>query len=100
MVPSDESKTSSDLLSDEEIVTKVAQKSHEAVGWYDSRLSKERLRVIEYYNGSLPIKTHPGSSSYISTDVYDAVSMMKAQVLEVFAGGDDIAQFDADQDMG
>lgn len=100
MVPSDESKTSGKILDDSDIVAKVAQKSKEAVGWYDSRISKERLRVLEYYNGSLPLKTHPGSSSYVSTDVYDAVSMMKAQVLEVFAGGDDIAQFDADQDMG
>jgi hypothetical protein len=29
--------------------------------------------------------------------VYDAVEMMKAQLLETFAGGDEIAQFDPDR---
>jgi hypothetical protein len=87
------------VLSETEIVSKVASKAKEATGWYDSRLSKERLRVLEYYNGSLPRKAHMGSSSYVATDVFDSVQMMKAQLLEVFAGGDDIVQFDPDQDM-
>jgi hypothetical protein len=87
------------ILSDEDIVTKVEAKSKNAVGWYDSRLSKERSRVSAYYNGELPRQQHAGASSYVSTDVYDAVEMLKAQLLEVFAGGDQIAQFDPDQDM-
>jgi hypothetical protein len=88
-----------DRLSDQEIVAKVAGKSKEAVGWYDSRLSKERMRVYEYYNGGLPRRQNVGRSSYVSTDVYDGVQMMKAQLLEVFGGGDEIAQFDPDQEM-
>lgn len=90
---------SSRVLSDQDIVVKVNLKSKEATGWYDSRLSKERMRVLEYYNGTLPRKAHMGSASYVDPSVFDAVEMMKAQILEVFAGGDDIAQFDADQDM-
>jgi hypothetical protein len=86
-------------LGDEEIVTRVLAKSKNCVGWYDSKLSKERERVLNYYNGLLPARQHPGSSSYVSTDVYDAVEMMKAQLLETFSGGDEIAQFDPDQDM-
>src|SRR5215469_7689792 len=86
-------------LTDAEIVTKVLSKSKESVGWYDSRLSKERQRVLGYYNGDLPKRQHPGASSYVSTDVYDAVEMLKAQLLEVFAGGDHIATFDPDQAM-
>lgn len=88
------------ILTESQIVSKVAAKAKEATGWYDSRLSKERLRVLEYYNGTLPRKAHMGSSSYVATDVFDSVQMMKAQLLEVFAGGDDIVQFDPDQDMG
>src|SRR6476620_10832374 len=87
------------VLNDDDIVARVAQKSHEAVGWYDSKISKERMRVLEYYNGTLPRRQHPGSSSYVSTDVYDAVEMLKAQLLEVFGGGEDIVTFDPDQDM-
>lgn len=86
-------------LDDAEIVTRVLAKSKETVSWYDSRLSKERTRVLKYYNGELPARAHPGSSSYISTDVYDSVEMMKAQLLETFAGGDEIATFDPDTDM-
>jgi hypothetical protein len=87
-------------LSDDDILVLINQKSRESVGWYDSRLSRERERVLDYKNGKRPARQHPGSSSYVSTDVYDAVQMMKAQLLEVFAGGDQIAQFDPDQDMG
>lgn len=87
------------VLSEDDIIVRVSQKSHEAVGWYDSKISKERMRVLEYYNGAAPRRQHSGSSSYVSTDVYDGVEMLKAQLLEVFGGGDDIAVFDPDQDM-
>jgi hypothetical protein len=86
-------------LADTDILTKVRGKAQEAIGWFDSRLSKERERVLNYYNGKLPRPQHAGSSTYVSTDVYDAVEMAKAQLLEVFGAGDDIAQFDPDQDM-
>lgn len=88
------------VISDEEIVTRTLAKSKESVGWSDSKLAKERERVTKYLNGQLPARQHEGASSYVSTDVYDAVEMQKAQLLEVFAGGDEIAQFDPDQDMG
>lgn len=87
------------VLGDSEIMTKVSAKAAESVGWFDSKLSKERERVTQYYNGTLPKRQSDGSSSYISTDVYDAVETMKAMLLETFSGGDDIAQFDADGTM-
>ena len=93
-------RSKSGVLTDEEILTRVDNKSKESVGWYDSKISKERERVLKYYNGELPRRANLGQSSFVSTDVYDAVEGMKAQTLEVFAGGDEIAQFDADQDMG
>jgi hypothetical protein len=87
------------VLDDREIVTKVLAKAKESVGWYDSRLSIERMRVLQYYNGELPKRQHVGASSFISPEVYDGVEMMKAQLLEVFAGGENIARFDPDQTM-
>lgn len=87
------------ILTDEEILAKVTAKSTTSVSWFDSRLAKERERVTRYINGDLPKRTSEGSSSYVSSDVYDSVEMQKAQLLEVFAGGDHIAQFDPDQDM-
>jgi hypothetical protein len=87
------------VLSDADIVTRVNAKAQESVGWYNSKLSRERERVTRYYNGTLPKRQHEGSSTYVSTDVYDAVEQAKAMNLEVFAGGEHIATFDPDQDM-
>lgn len=81
-------------LTDEGLGLLVDRKAEEAVGWYNSKLSTEREKVIEYYNGNLPKRTSNGSSSYVSTDVYDAVESMKAQLLETFAAGHRIARFD------
>ena len=86
-------------LSEEEILAKVQAKSTTSVSWFDSRLAKERERVTRYINGDLPKRTSEGSSSYVSSDVYDSVEMQRSQLLEVFAGGDHIAQFDPDPDM-
>jgi hypothetical protein len=48
-----------------------------------------------------PRGQHEGSSSYVSSDVYDGVESMKSQLLEVFAGGHDIVRFKPlnDQDV-
>jgi hypothetical protein len=86
-------------LTDEEILAKVSAKSQNSVSWFDSRLARERERVTRYLNGDLPKRSSEGSSSYVSSDVYDSVMMQQSQLLEVFAGGDHIAQFDPDQDM-
>lgn len=87
------------ILKAEEIFAKVDAKAHSSVNWFDSRLSKERERVTKYLNGDLPKRANEGSSSYVSSDVYDSVQMMTSQMLEVFAGGEQIAQFDPDEDM-
>lgn len=87
------------VLEDADIMTRVLAKASESVGWYDSRLSRERERVTQYYNGAYPKRQSDGSSSYISTDVYDSVETLKATLLETFSGGDDIAAFDPDNVM-
>ena len=81
-------------LSDEDLGTLVDRKSAEAVNWYNSKLSTERENVIRYYNGELPKRTSLGSSSFQSSDVYDSVESMAAQLLETFASGNKIVKFD------
>src|SRR6185312_13008188 len=76
-------------MDDAEIMTRVNQKVKESVSWYDSRLSKERQRVINYYNTLLPKRQHLGSSQYISSDVYDSVESMKSQIVETFSANPD-----------
>jgi len=81
-------------LTEETLGPIIDSKISEAVGWFNSKLATERERTMKYYNGELPIRQNKGSATFVSTDVYDAVESMKAQLLEVFAAGKDIIKFD------
>lgn len=81
-------------LSEEALGQLCDRKINEAVSWYNSKLSKEREKTLKYYNGELPVKQKESSTSYISTEVYDAVESMKSQLLETFAAGREIVKFD------
>ena len=87
--------------SEAEIMALVDPHVSRAVAWVDTRLTSEQSRIQRYYDGDLPRRQHEGSSSYVSSDVYDGVESMKSQLLEVFAGGHDIVRFKAlnDQDV-
>ena len=69
-----------------EVLTTVQSHVRHSVGYLDSRLSRERQLTMEYYDGKRPKQLHRGNSRYVSQDVYDAVEMMKAQLLETFTG--------------
>jgi hypothetical protein len=81
-------------LTDDALGALVDRKLSDSITWYNSNLSKERERVLKHYNGELPAKQKESSSSYISTEVYDAVESMKSQLLETFAAGREIVKFD------
>ncbi len=79
-------------ISEDELASVVDRQIRQSVGYYDSKLSKERQDVIDYYNGVKPKPVHAGNSKYVSLDVFDSVDSMKAVLLETFAAGNrDIA---------
>jgi len=78
---------------EDEIMALVDPVVSRATTWVDTQLSSERSRMQRYYDGQLPKRQHEGSSSYVSSDVYDGIESMKSQLLEVFAGGHDIVRF-------
>ena len=80
-------------LTDDELCTKLDGLIRRSVGWYSSTLSTERMKVMEFYEGERPLKSKRGQSSYISTDVYDSVEAMSAQLIETMASGRKIVQF-------
>jgi hypothetical protein len=80
-------------LPEEDILAKVQSAVRGCINWTEGRLSKERERVIGLYDQRLPKRESAGNSSYISSDVYDGVESMKAQLLETFAGGHEIVKF-------
>ena len=81
-------------LTQETLGPLIDTKIQESIGWFSSKLSYEREKVTRYYNGEYPKRSNVGSSSFISTEVYDSVESMKAQLLETFAAGKNIVRFD------
>lgn len=80
-------------MDDGDILKALETNIKSAVGYYDSELSRERQKVIEYYNAEKPKPAHDGNSRYVSMDVYDAVEAMKAALLETFSSGNKIVKF-------
>jgi len=80
-------------IDDEKVVTVLDDCIRKSIGYYDSEISKERQRVMEYYHGKLPKPSHDGNSKYVSLDVYDTVESLKAALLETFAAGEGIVKF-------
>ncbi len=57
-------------ISEDELASVVDRQIRQSVGYYDSKLSKERQDVIDYYNGVKPKPVHAGNSKYVSLDVF------------------------------
>lgn len=74
-------------LDDDEIAAVLDDCIRRSTGYYDSQISRERKKVMDYYNATLPRPVHDGNSKYVSMDVYDAVESMKAALLETFSSG-------------
>lgn len=81
-------------ITKDELSSIVDRQIRNSVGYYDSKLSKERENVLDYYNAVLPKPVHPAQSKYVSMDVYDSVESLKAVLLETFAAGNKIVQFE------
>jgi hypothetical protein len=81
-------------LGKDELAAILEQQIKSSVNYNNSKLSKERQNVIDYYNAKLPKPQHEGNSKYVSMDVFDSVESLKAVLLETFAAGNDIVAFD------
>ena len=80
-------------LDDDEIAVVLDDCIRRSTGYYDSQISRERKKVVDYYNATLPRPAHDGNSKYVSMDVYDAVESMKAVLLETFSAGHKVVRF-------
>jgi hypothetical protein len=80
-------------LTDEELLARLDENLKGGISHYDTVLSKERQDVLDYYHGKKPVPAHAGNSKYVSMDVWDTVESAKATLLEVFAAGNEIAEF-------
>ena len=74
-------------VDDDTLVSILDDNIRRSIGYYDSQISRERKKVVDFYNAALPRPAHDGNSKYVSMDVYDAVESMKAALLETFSTG-------------
>jgi len=80
-------------LDDDKIASILDDNIRKSIGHYDSQISRERKRAIDYYNGTLPRPAHDGNSKYVSLDVYETVESLKAALLETFSTGSKTVRF-------
>ena len=88
-------KTDYKKVDDDKLVSILDDNIRRSIGYYDSQVSRERKRVVDFYNAALPKPAHDGNSKYVSMDVYDAVESMKAALLETFSTGYKTVRFAA-----
>jgi hypothetical protein len=81
---------------DQDILASLRETIQSGVKFLDTKLARERQKVMDYYNGVLPKPVHAGNSKYVSTDVFDTVESLKANLLETFSAGNGIVQFSPD----
>jgi len=80
-------------LDEEQLQVLIEQSIRDAAGYSDTKLSKERAEVLDYYHGVKPKPYNEGNSKYVSMDVNDSVESLKAALLETFSAGTDVARY-------
>jgi hypothetical protein len=73
-----------------------AQRSDALAAMQSSKLSLERERAERYYLGDMTadLPASDGQSSAVSTDVADTVEGLMPQLMDIFAGSDEVVRFE------
>jgi hypothetical protein len=73
-----------------------AEKADALASNSSSELSAQRTTALNYYNGDMgkDMPTLDGRSSVVSSDVADTIDGLMPSLMEIFAGGDDVVQFE------
>lgn len=61
-----------------------------------SKLSSERAKAMRYYQGNMEddLPTDTDHSSAVSTDVSDTIEGLMPDLMDIFAGGDEVVRFE------
>lgn len=84
-------------LTDEELKTFVQHEVSQALGFYDSELSGNRVAAYRYYDGNVR-RAPAGRSNAVSTDVADVLEWTMPQVMEGLLGTENLVCFDAESE--
>jgi len=66
---------------------------HTSVGYVGGETAQDRARALEYYYGEPFGNEIEGRSQFVSTEVQDTIEGMMPDLVEIFAGGDEIGRF-------
>ena len=74
----------------------AAEKADALSAMRASKLSEERSKAMDYYNGdmSTDMPAGDGQSRAVSTDVSDTIEGMMPDLMEIFSGGDEVVKFE------
>lgn len=74
-----------------------AEKANALAGLNASSLASERADAMSYYLGDMEkdMPSQPGRSKTVSTDVADVVEGLMPQLMDIFAGSDEVVRFEA-----
>ncbi|WP_340672550.1 portal protein [Bradyrhizobium ottawaense] len=74
-----------------------AEKANALAGLNASSLASERADAMAYYLGDMEkdMPSQPGRSKTVSTDVADVVEGLMPQLMDIFAGSDEVVRFEA-----
>jgi hypothetical protein len=75
----------------------ASEKANALAGLNASSLASERADAMAYYLGDMEkdMPTQPGRSKTVSTDVADVVEGLMPQLMDIFAGSDEVVRFEA-----
>src|SRR5882672_5953416 len=74
----------------------AAEKADALSAMSSSKLSEERAAALDYYLGDMSrdMPAPEGRSRAVSTDVSDTVEGLMPQLMDIFAGSDEVVKFD------
>jgi hypothetical protein len=74
-----------------------AEKANALAGLNASSLASERADAMAYYLGDMEkdMPSQPGRSKTVSTDVADTIEGLMPQLMDIFAGSDEVVRFEA-----
>ena len=84
-----------EALDDDALLAAVWAERRRSVGFdHDDELAASRERALNYYKGRMPdVPSMPGRSKAVSTDVAEAVETLLPDLVEIFAGSEEVASF-------
>jgi hypothetical protein len=74
----------------------AAQKSDALAAMSAAELAQERSDAMDYYLGNMEkdMPAQPGRSKAVSTDVADTIEGLMPQLMDIFAGSDEVVRFE------